>query len=407
MSRRCNGEGSIYKCKRTGKHVAQYQIGVDEHGKRKFKTASADTQAEALVKLEQLRKQYGTISFYEKSKSQTQEVIKEWFDLKTDPSVYDRTVKANTIDRIESVMNTHIIPAIGNIPLCEVSYNDVQKIIDGMSDKGLSYSTAKKVYDYCSAFFNFCLDEEYVSKSPMRKVRLRKSAFPEPKKISSISDEQAALLVLAATVKYGNGRLIYDTGYAIPVMLETGLRTGEVLGLRWSRVHLDCECPYLEVVEAATEVRDRVADGQIRLKLDTPKSRSSKRVVPLNSNAVRWLKCQKSYRYYGENTFVFNVDKDVEMPVKPSHLRRAFDKMQERAGITPKIRLHQLRHTFATRANKKVKDPLVVARLLGHSGVQCGGMSDLSTTLGYIDVTNEQLREAIEAISDNKKEENS
>ncbi len=395
-SKRANGEGSIFQ--RDGKYIAQLCIGKNENGKRAFKTATASTKTEAVEKLNELKEKYGKISSVEMAKAPLYTIIGKWFEDKKNPVLYQKAMKSNSIDRIESTMNTHVIAAIGDIPVNEIRPADIQSVIDSIGIKGLSFSTAKKIYDYTSSLFNYAVDMEYIGKSPMKRVRLCRDKFPEAKKIDALTDDEVRALKEAATVKYGNGKLVYDCGYAIPIMLETGLRVGEILALRWSRVHMDGENPYIDVIDNAVEVKDRSNGGKISLTIDTPKSKSSRRRVPLTSEAVKWFMLQKENMYFGENSFVFNVRTGEEHPVKPSHLRRAFDKMQERAGLDKK-RLHQLRHTFASRLNAKEVPLLTISKLLGHSSINSEMFN--TTTLGYIDVSEEQFRKAILKLESN------
>lgn len=150
-SKRANGEGSIFQ--RDGKYIAQLCIGKNENGKRAFKTATASTKTEAVEKLNALKEKYGTISSVEMAKAPLCIVIGKWFDDKKSPVLYQKALKSNSIDRIKSIMNTHVIPAIGNIPLNEIMPEDIQGVIDSISRKGLSFSTAKKIYDYTSSIY--------------------------------------------------------------------------------------------------------------------------------------------------------------------------------------------------------------------------------------------------------------
>ena len=157
-------------------------------------------------------------------------------------------------------------------------------------------------------------------------------------------------------------------------MFNTGLRTGEVLGLLNSDVDLDHKVLHLQRGVKEVSRRDGADFTSGRdVKVGKLKSASSKRDVPLNATAMEMIEDLRNERYYGEDTpLIPDEHGDYTRPV---NFRRRYYRILEAAGIEQKG-LHTLRHTFATHLVNGVKQPdgtykcltpRQVADLLGHN----------------------------------------
>lgn len=159
-------------------------------------------------------------------------------------------------------------------------------------------------------------------------------------------------------------------------MLNTGLRTGELLGLLNSDI--DLENKTLTVRQGVKEIvnRDGVGKAAMKIKVGKPKSATSKRTVPLNRTAMDMIEDLRREAYFGENTpLVADGNGDY---TKPVNFRKRYYRILKAAGIKRKG-LHSLRHTFATNLVNgqkqpdgmiKALSPRQVADLLGHSTSQ-------------------------------------
>ena len=160
-------------------------------------------------------------------------------------------------------------------------------------------------------------------------------------------------------------------------MLNTGLRTGEMLGLKNSDI--DLENRVIHITQAVKEVQKRDGVEQLsgrEIEVGKPKSATSKRDVPLNNTAVEAIKELKQEFYFGEDSPLVCDSKGGH--TKPSNFRKRFHRILDGAGIEHKG-LHSLRHTFATNLVNGVKQPdgtvksltpKQVGDLLGHSTSQ-------------------------------------
>lgn len=158
---------------------------------------------------------------------------------------------------------------------------------------------------------------------------------------------------------------MYRLGYGLVLILFTGLRLGEALGLRWEDI--DFEKRNLKVERTLEYVKNRnAAQGEPRYCFveGSTKTTSGERIIPLNQSAFHALReLQKINSRFPR---VFSNAKGN--PINPRNLNRAHDCILEQAGI-PHIGIHALRHTFASQLFANKVDIKIVSRLLGHADV--------------------------------------
>ena len=176
---------------------------------------------------------------------------------------------------------------------------------------------------------------------------------------------------------WGTGKRIYQQSAAYILMLNTGLRTGEVLGLLNSDIDLENKVIHLQRGVKEIAKRDG-AEAQLgrEVKIGKLKSASCRRDVPLNNMAIEMIKELRNEFYFGEDSpLVCDENGDFTRPV---NFRKRYYRILEAAEIEKKD-LHSLRHTFATNLVNGIKledgsikalSPRQVADLLGHSTSQ-------------------------------------
>ena len=144
---------------------------------------------------------------------------------------------------------------------------------------------------------------------------------------------------------------VYEMYY---IELATGLRRGELLGLKWQDI---------DWKNGIIKVRRQVArvDGQI---VEAPlKTKNSYRAVTISPQAIEVLKQQKAKTKDMKDSYVFPSPNGG--PISPDSVRHMLHRVLERAGI-PKVRFHDLRHTFATIALQNGVDIKTLSSMLGH-----------------------------------------
>jgi integrase len=223
----------------------------------------------------------------------------------------------------------------------------------GRRGKPLSPSSIRRIHAALRSALNTAVKRRLLPYNPALHIEL---AAENPKRPKPWTAEQAHTFLRETS----GDRLA--TLYRL--MLVTGLRRGEVVGLRWEDVDLDGRC--LFVVQQITEVRGRALVG-------TPKTKRGARIVPLDATTVDHL---RDYREAQElektawgpawNGQELVFTREDGRNLRPEYVTRHFQRLASDAGL-PVIRLHDLRHTNASLALAAGVDLKVVSERLGHS----------------------------------------
>lgn len=357
-ARRENGAGNIYE-REPGKWVGRLRIGVKADGKPAVKYFSGKSEAEVKRKI----REYNRANDPESAKKITvAQYMTNWMTTFKRPSL-----KKTSYDRLEKTFNTHIVPSIGMIQLGELKADDVQRLISHMQSSGLGHSSIKKVYDCMNDAMRFAVAKDDIVKNPMLLVKMpEKSQFPQ-KEIRYFTPLEVSLISEEVQRRYSTGRPVYVYGDVYMLMLNTGIRVGELVGLK--REDWNKEEGVLHVQRTAQLVVARDATGQPvgghQLLLSTTKTYSGDRYIPLNKNATVAL--QRLCETRMNSDFVVSDKKGNN--VSPRQVERAFERVIERLGI-PKAGTHSLRHTFASMLFANGVDVKTVSKLLGHASIQ-------------------------------------
>lgn len=294
-------------------------------------------------------------------------------------------VKPGTYDRIEQSLTYQIFPAIGNIQINALTAADVQKMINSIIAEK-SYSTAKKAYNNLNACMELGVQRGEILKNPVKGVRLPPSKSKGKKEIAAYTPEETAAIVEEAKRTYSNGTPVYRYGYLIILILNTGMREGEPLYLKWKDIDLEKRRIYIHGDVAEVKNRDPNAKSKyICIEQDTPKTDKSTRYIPLNDNAVDALEHLRMI-IKDDNKVIASKNHTIPSPRK---IYRTMESILRNCGITDKTNLvHALRHTFATTLIRSGVDVKAVSEILGHE--------DVSTTLKiYHHVIDEQKHSAV------------
>lgn len=295
------------------------------------------------------------------------------------------SLKPSSYDRVEQSLKYQIFPAIGHIQINALTSNDVQKMINTIiSEK--SYSTAKKAYNNLNACMELGVQRGEILKNPVKGVKLPSSKVKERKEITAYTPEEIAVIVEEAKRTYKNGAPVYRYGYLIVLILNTGMREGEPLYLKWKDVDLEKHRIYIH--GNVVEVKNREDDAKSKYKIieqDTPKTDKSTRYIPLNDNAVDALEHLRSI-VRDRDRVIATKNHTITSPRK---VYKTMECILKKCGIIDKENLvHALRHTFATTLIRNGVDIKAVSEILGHE--------DVSTTLNtYHHVIEQQKHSAV------------
>lgn len=356
---------------------------MDEHGKRKRKSFSGTTKQAVNRKMTEYVSEFeNQIIDSDESKKMLKDSMQNWLHVFKFPSV-----EPTTYDRCECSAKHQIYPLLGEKTVSDIKAVDVKNMLNYWMNLGYAYTTVKKAYVVLNEYFRYLFKEEIINKSPMANVdMIKKSNFlsaqnkdnlPTNETVTVFTTEEIEKFKDEAFSTFKDGKRKYQQAGAYILMLNTGLRTGELLGLLNSDI--DLERKTLTVRQGVKEISRRdgadFTSGR-EIKIGKPKSTSSMRTVPLNSTAVEMIKDLRAEAYYGENTPL--VADENGGYTKPVNFRKRYYRILKAAGIETKG-LHSLRHTFATNLVNGIKQPdgsiksltpRQVADLLGHSTSQ-------------------------------------
>ena len=346
--KRANGEGSIRK-RKDGRWEGRYTAGHDPAtGKQIFKSVLGKTQAEVKEKLKKALVEAGQIDFTKSGKYTMGTWMDEWFE-----NVAKIKVRPSSHQTYRGYIDNHIKPSIGNIPLEKLTTMDLQKLYRSLLTKGrverieaenqpsgLSAKTVRNINQVISSALDLAVAQKIIPSNPTDACELPKV---EHREMQTIPEEQ-----LQAFLAEAKATGVYEMYY---IELATGLRRGELLGLKWQDI---------DWKNGIIKVRRQIArvDGQI---VEAPlKTKNSYRTVTISPQAIEVLKQQRAKTH---DQYVFPSPNGG--PISPDSVNNMLKRVLARAGI-PKVRFHDLRHTFATIALQNGVDIKTVSGMLGH-----------------------------------------
>lgn len=305
-------------------------------------------------------------------------IVDAWFDYWIE--IKKRTVRPNTVRNYTERYERNIKHVIGKLPLKEVQTIHCQKIFLDMADEDYRSTT---IYQTRIALYNmleFAKECGVIIENPCKKSVKSDIGKPTEKKEALTIDVQKKFLEGATGQSYEN---------QYRFILQTGLRTGELVALQWKNV--DFKKKTL-TIEQSMEYRYSVGEWR----LGPPKSKSGYRTIPLTDEAIRILKAQKRKNrrikvipiQWADYIFLSRKGE----PVKNSAYDTALFKICDKAGIK-RFSMHVLRHTFATRCIEGGMKPKILQVILGHS--------KLSITMDlYVHATEEEKLKELNMVAE-------
>jgi integrase len=292
------------------------------------------------------------------------QTVGEYLDRWLTDSVRD-SVKPRTFSNYSLQVRQHITPALGRVKLKNLSPAHIQSFYRTKLDAGLSPSSVRYIHAVLHRALKQALRWGLVPRNVTEAVDIPKLVREE---ITALSPEQAR--VFLSTARGDRYEALYQ------LAIRTGLRRGELLGLRWRDIDLDVGV--LQTVRQLQRLRDQKDDHGntvTRVTFSSLKSGKGRRIrltVPVAEalRAHRARQAEEKLRLgnlYEDQDLVFATEAGT--PLEASNIdRRSFKPILHAAGL-PDIRFHDLRHTCATLLLSGNTPPKVVQEILGHADI--------------------------------------
>ena len=370
--------GKDLKGKEIGEGIVQQSNGlyvgrfVDRSGTRRSKRSKS---------LQEVRRWLSETSYADRHSNldnSTDMTVDAWFSYWI--KIKEQTVRPSTVSNYRERYQHNIRQSIGNKRLCEIKPMHCQRIFSDMAAEGYRSTTIYQTRIALHNMLQLACDNDVIPSNPCKKSLKSNMGKPSVKKEALTVEVQRKFLNVIKGCSYEN---------QYRFILQTGLRTGELIGLRWSDIDFKNK-----TMKISRTMECRYSVGGWRT--GPPKSSAGYRTIPLTEEAVRILEDQKLKNSLIKvipiewSEYVFLCRKGT--PVTNTAYNAILFRYCDKAGI-PRFSMHVLRHTFATRCLEGSMQGAVLQRILGHSSI------GITMNL-YVHITDEEKYKEIERAAD-------
>lgn len=330
------------------------------------------------------------------------DVFELWCDLK-------RGLKDNTFQNYKYMYNMFVRPSFGKLRIASVKKSDVKRFYNTLADeKILTIATIDNVHTVLHQVFDLAVDDNYIRSNPtdhmLKELKQSHNFETEKRKALTIAEQQLFVDFLKKHPQYNHWYPVFA------VMLGTGMRVGEIVGLRWCDI--DLEKGIISVNH--TLVYYNHGDGKgCSFSINTPKTRAGERTIPVldfvkeafllekKYQEETGLHCKATVDCYTDFIFVNRFGDVQHQGTLNKAIRRIIrdcnDEVLLRGEddpvLLPKFSCHSLRHTFTTRLCESGVNVKVIQDVLGHA--------DISTTMDiYVDVTKDMKQKEFNVLGE-------
>lgn len=374
--------------KKTRGYYFRIDVGKDPiTGKRRQQSFGPfKTKTEAKKELIKIRTQVMEGTYFKPSAQDFESFINEWFE-----TVYCQDKSETTIETRRYIIDGHLIPYFKKMPIKDINTRVIDTFFaelrkngryprkktehEEKENKDLSASYLHIIFSLLNQAFKKAVAWGLIKENPMENAQKISVKNNKSKKNKAWTKEEVNIFLEATSKK----------GLVAPFLVDvvTGLRRGELLGLKWE----DIDFKNKTITINGTLYR-RKGEG-LKYKPKTKTNSSDNRVIPIPDAIVEVLRKEKALQdktreklgnSYNSENFVFINDKGK--PIDPDYLTRKFRETVKTLNVK-QINLHGLRHTAATLLMKLGVHVKIVSDILGHSRVQ--------VTLDYYSHSNEEM----------------
>ena len=361
----------------------------------------ASTLEELRAKEEQI-----TVDAHDGIKTETRMVtVNEMFDLWCD---LKRGIKDNTFQNYKYMYNLFIRPNFGKMRITMVKKTDVKRFYNTLADgKILKVSTIDTLHNILHQVFDMALNDNYIRLNPtdnmLKELKKAHNFSVEKRKALTIPEQELFMRFLKESTQYNHWYPIFA------VMLGTGMRVGELTGLRWCDIDFDED---LISVNHTLVFYNHGDNKGCTFSINTPKTEAGNRTIPILPSVKEALQMEKkmqqefdvkcSVSIDGYSDFIFvnrfgatqhqgTLNKAIKRIIRDCNDEVLLKSKEKDPVLLPPFSCHSLRHTFTTRAVESGMNVKVLQEVLGHK--------DISTTLNiYTDVTKDTKKKEVSTL---------
>jgi integrase len=328
--RRGNGEGSVYR-RKDGLWVGQYRVQTPSGAKTKY--IYSKSRKDAATKLVKAIADRDSGFVFDSESLTVGQYLDRWLD------AIRGTVRERTWKRSEEIVRLHLVPSLGKTRLDKLSSFQLQSLYSSKLDSGLSARTVRMIHTTLHKALKSAVNWSLVPRNVTEAVSPPRE---QVKEINPLNEEQVKRLL--KTVRGDRLEALYVLG------IHTGLRSGELLGLRWEDLDLQA---------GTLQVKRTVFNGRV----EAPKTVKGRRSIKLTQTSIRAL---QEHQTVGE--WVFCTRLGTPLSVHNLH-NRSWKPLLKKTGLPLDTRFHDLRHTCASLLLTKGVHPKIVQEMLGHSSI--------------------------------------
>ncbi|MGM9552528.1 MAG: tyrosine-type recombinase/integrase [Clostridia bacterium] len=318
------------------------------------------------------------------------DIFDMWCELK-------RGIKHNTFQNYKYMYNMFVRPSFGRLKLTMVKKSDVKKFYNTMADERiLKIATIDNVHNVLHQVFDLAVDDNFIRVNPtdnmLKELKQSHNFAVEKRKALTVPQQELFLEFLKTSTQYNHWYPVFA------VMLGTGMRVGEIVGLRW------CDIDFKENLISVNHTLVYYNKGDnngCSFAINTPKTKAGERTIPMLETVRAAFEQEREYQQEiglscqveidGYTDFVFinrfgnvqhqgTLNKAIRRIIRDCNDNVLMKEHSDEPVLLPPFSCHSLRHTFTTRLCEKGVNVKVIQDVLGHS--------DFSTTMNiYTDVT--------------------
>ena len=331
--------------------LVRVYLGRDpETGKRDYHNKTIHgTKKDAQAYLNQILRDKDMGTYVQPSNMILDQFLDQWLETAAKPRVRERTLAS-----YEEILGLYIRPELGRLPLANITPLKIQTIYGELLERGLSPRTVRYAHSVLRMALEQAVKWQMLSQNPSQHVDLPRQKKEEMRTLSPREARQ--FLDSTAFSRYGT---------LFELLLTTGLRPGEALGLKWPDV--DWEKGRLTIQRVLVYGRG----------FEAPKTPRARRTIPLPASTMQSLQEHRIRQAeerlqagsnWEHHDLIFTAHNG--QPIDHRNLvRRHFKPLLEHANLPQELRLYDLRHTCATLLLSAGENPKIVSERLGHASI--------------------------------------